>query len=273
MATLLCWNGDCRPADQALIGADDRSFLAGEGAFETLRVQDGRPLALPWHLERLHGTLAWLGWPDRLGEATVRDAATTLLHGLGLTEARLRLTVSRRPDHPMDWLLQAAPYQGPDEAQRRQGVAVVSVPDVPHPRLPHKVTSRIAYSQVDRIAREAGAFEGLFCDDAHWLEGSRTNLLAVRGDYLLVGDGRVVLPGIARRAILKGAATVGLRPQHAAIPRWATPAIDGLFLTNSLIGVLPVRAVDGEAVAVPPEALAAVQEAYRLGMALADVEP
>jgi branched-subunit amino acid aminotransferase/4-amino-4-deoxychorismate lyase len=269
MASTVCWNGVCLSADQPLIRPDDRSFLAGDGAFETMQVQDGRLQALPWHLERLHTTIAWLGWPDRLSSEQVRTATATLLAHAGLAEARVRLTVSRHPDRSMDWLLQAASHTGPSDAQRRQGVAVITAADIPHPRLPHKVTSRIANSQADRLAREAGAYEALFCDDGVWLEGSRTNLVALRGDRLIVGDARIILPGIARRALLTAAPQVGLRLVHTGIDRWATSAYDGLFLTNSLIGVLPVCRIDDEPVAVQAEATARLQEAYRLGLAVA----
>jgi branched-subunit amino acid aminotransferase/4-amino-4-deoxychorismate lyase len=268
MATYLSWNGTCLSADQPLIMADNRSFLAGEGAFETMLARQGRLQALPWHLERLHGTLDWLGWRERLTADAVQQAVTDLLAHQGLDTARIRLTVSRNASGPLDWLLQASPYREPDSDQR-QGVAVITVADVPHPRLPHKLTSRIAYVQADRLAREAGAYEALFCDNEIWLEGSRTNVLAVRGEQLVVGDARVILPGIARRAIKAGAAQVGLRVSHTGIERWATRGYDGLYLTNSLIGLLPVRLVDGDAVPVQPELTARLQEAYRLGLAMA----
>ncbi len=272
MATDLAWDGICQAADQPLIRADDRSYLAGEGAFETLRVTAGHVQALPWHLERLHGTLAWLGWPERLDVAQVRRTATELLARNGLTGARLRLTVSRDPQG-LHWLLQAVAYQPPAEALGRDGVAVISVADVAHPRLPHKLTSRAAYAVVDRLAKEAGVYEGLFCDGETWLEGSRTNLLALRGDQLFVGDGRLILPGIARRAIIAAAGRSDLRLSHVGVDRWATTGYDGLFLTNSLIGVLPVCAVDGEAVAVSARATRRLREALQWGLAQAMALP
>jgi branched-chain amino acid aminotransferase len=52
-AELACIDGQTMPADEARIPATDEGLLRGDGAFEVIRVYDGRPFAVADHLDRL----------------------------------------------------------------------------------------------------------------------------------------------------------------------------------------------------------------------------
>ena len=52
-AELACVDGRTMPAQEATIPATDEGLLRGDGAFEVIRVYDGRPFAVPDHLDRL----------------------------------------------------------------------------------------------------------------------------------------------------------------------------------------------------------------------------
>ncbi len=52
-AELACLDGTVAPAGQARIEVTDEGFLRGDGAFEVVRVYDGRPFALGEHLDRM----------------------------------------------------------------------------------------------------------------------------------------------------------------------------------------------------------------------------
>ena len=68
----------------------------GDGVFETLRVYGGTPFAWLRHYERLVSSATGLGLavPDR---ADLRRAADQVLVANGLSEARLRITVTGGP--------------------------------------------------------------------------------------------------------------------------------------------------------------------------------
>ncbi|MBC7545935.1 MAG: aminotransferase class IV [Candidatus Sericytochromatia bacterium] len=264
MASFVYLNGACISADQPAIAPHDRGFLLGEGAYETMRVAAGRTLALSRHLGRLNRTLIRLGIPLTLAEPDLNEAIAMLLKANGHEDARLRLTVSRgeRDDRPT-LLISAMPYAAPPEAAYAVGVAAVTVADVPHPRLPWKTTSHLAYDLVGRQAQTVGAYEGLFLEGDTWIEGSRTNLIARIGDDLLVGDSPFALPGISREALIAGAAAQGFTVRSVAVCPIDIAGYDGLYLTNALIEVLPVRSVDGQPVANKGAALVRLRNAYR----------
>jgi branched-chain amino acid aminotransferase len=57
---LACLDGRIGPAAEATIPATDEGLLRGFGAFEVIRVYDGRPFALDEHLDRLERSAAGL---------------------------------------------------------------------------------------------------------------------------------------------------------------------------------------------------------------------
>jgi branched-chain amino acid aminotransferase len=61
---LACIDGRTMPAREATIPATDEGFLRGDGAFEVIRVYDGKPFAVRDHLDRLARSAANLRLDD-----------------------------------------------------------------------------------------------------------------------------------------------------------------------------------------------------------------
>ena len=66
-------DGEIMPAAEATIPATDEGLLRGDGAFEVLRVYDGKPYAMEDHMHRLERSAANLRLPIDL-EAVRADA-------------------------------------------------------------------------------------------------------------------------------------------------------------------------------------------------------
>ena len=63
-AELASVDGRVMPAEEATIPATDEGLLRGDGAFEVIRIYDGRPFALGDHLDRLERSSANLRLPE-----------------------------------------------------------------------------------------------------------------------------------------------------------------------------------------------------------------
>jgi branched-chain amino acid aminotransferase len=72
-AELGCLNGAIAPAAETVVPATDEGLLRGDGAFEVVRVYDGRPFALADHFDRLERSAANL----RLGGGVPRQELET----------------------------------------------------------------------------------------------------------------------------------------------------------------------------------------------------
>jgi branched-chain amino acid aminotransferase len=76
-----------------MISVYDDGLLRGDGAYEVIRIYQGRPHALREHLDRLHGSATRLGitW-DR---AAVVEDMRKLLRGYDAVETCLRVVLTR----------------------------------------------------------------------------------------------------------------------------------------------------------------------------------
>jgi branched-chain amino acid aminotransferase len=256
MSSIVYWNGRLVAAEEVRLAPDDAGLLHGDGLFETLRVDAGRARDVAAHLDRLLAGLVRLevALPEdreALAAAVARVAAEA-----PRPTARLRLTVTRgviggsgvRADDEPTRLIQAWPYQPPDPEAYRSGVAalLLSGPWLPArgPLTGLKSLSYGACRLAARRAEAAGCWDALLANEAGRLAGgARSNLaLALDGEIVTppLADGS--LPGTVRRRLLEAGALAerSLGPDDLA--RAAR-----LFLLNSLVGVLPVGRVVGEA--------------------------
>jgi branched-chain amino acid aminotransferase len=75
---LACLDGRIMPSAEATVPATDDGFLRGDGAFEVIRVYEGKPFALIEHLDRLENSARGLRLEDVPREAFERESAELL---------------------------------------------------------------------------------------------------------------------------------------------------------------------------------------------------
>jgi aminodeoxychorismate lyase len=88
-------NGRLVPSDQALVSVMDRGFLYGDGLFETIRVYHGVPFCWRQHIERLKRGAGYLKIRLAYSTSELRDLTSRLLEHNQLTEAVIRITLTR----------------------------------------------------------------------------------------------------------------------------------------------------------------------------------
>ncbi len=90
-------NGSIAPAAQTTVAVTDEGFLRGDGAFEVIRVYDGRPFALAEHLARMERSAANLRLPGPFPRAEYEREVSALLEarGAGAFDGCLRLVFTR----------------------------------------------------------------------------------------------------------------------------------------------------------------------------------
>ncbi len=250
-------NGQLVAADAACVSVFDSGFTQGIGLFETMRAVGGRIFRLDRHLERLRGSAGRLGWtvipePDEL-----RNAVRQVVRATGNADARVRLTVTtgsvrEAGDGPpaLTVVATAAPGGAYPEACYQSGVTVVigkryrqSAHD---PTAGHKTTSYFARMTALREAYLAQAFESLwFTPEDMLAEGSISSVFLVLNECLVTPPLETpVLPGVTRGAVLELAAREGIAVAERPVTVDEVLDADELFLTNSMMGVMPVVRIE-----------------------------
>ena len=248
----MVWLSGCIvAASQARIDPADRGFTLGDGLFETIRAACGEPLHVARHLARLREGAEVLRIPVPYDDEELDTALREVLGANELTDAALRLTLTRGPA-PRGVLppvtssptllitageLPAAPFAARLIVARRTRRNEAS-------RL-----SRIkTLNYLDNIMARIEAADA-FADDALLLntrgnlaEATAANVfLFIAGAWVTppVADG--ALPGIARALVLES----GMAHEES-LPRGAWERAEAGFLTNAL-GMRPIAKINGRA--------------------------
>ena len=222
--------------------------MFGAGLFTTLRVHGGKLMFWDQHWARLTHSAAELGLPVGQNEKAAKLRARLLLLTNGVQEGVLKLTVMSGPDGGPIELLQTRPlpYSDADYARgfrlksfRCEGPAGGILGR-------HKTLNYFAHLRAKRAARAEGFDEALWMHtDGRLLEGATTNVFVVHDSVVCtppLAEG--ILPGIARKLIT---AIPSAEKLVREVPISAEFLLESeeVFITNSILGVMPVAAIDG----------------------------
>jgi branched-chain amino acid aminotransferase/para-aminobenzoate synthetase component 1 len=253
-------NDDLIPLSQARVSVEDRGFLYGDGFFETVRAEKGKVFFLREHLDRLAASAAafrlevprGIDWQDRLGRLLAAN-------GIGQGLARVKILLSRGvvPDLGLPFassptlVMWAKPYVPPSAEEYAAGWPVAVFPQGRTTFLGrHKSLNYLFYLAARQYALDLGAKEALILEaDGQVSEGAATSLVFFHNGRFFTPQSASALPGVTltvlSRALKKHGPGLGRTPTD--LPRLREA--QGLWLANSLLGLLPVAFLDGEPVA------------------------
>ena len=258
-------NGELVDAGGAHIAPNDRGFLLGDGLFETLLVLEGRPVLIDAHIARLATAAEILRIPLPLSPAALKAACADLLAANALDtapRASLRVTLTRGPgprgiavppEVSPTLLITSAPGAEPPESVR----AVISTirRNTSSPAAQLKALPYLDNVFAKEEAKLAGADEAILLDtQGHLACASVGNVFFWEGKTLVTPatDGPI-LPGITRASVLALARKLDIETEEGLIAPDRLLRAEGIFLTNSLTGLLPVKKMDGREIPAHPE--------------------
>jgi len=265
-------DGQLLSYEAAHITAGDAGLLHGAGLFETMRARNRKVFRLRQHLERLSKSAQTLSIPFSLGEAQLVEIIDELLEANDLRDARLRLTITRGDLHaataedpvpPVTFILSAAEFTPYPAGLYQKGMTVIVSQYKQNPENPltgHKATSYLDRLLALREAQQVKAGEALwFTACTNYLaEGSISNVFLVMQDGVLATppltipdktNQRLCLPGITRQAVLDVATSQNILPHERLLTINDVLAAKEIFLTNAIMGVMPVTHVEKHGVA------------------------
>jgi branched-subunit amino acid aminotransferase/4-amino-4-deoxychorismate lyase len=254
------WQGD-RFHPSADLPSADRGFRYGMSFFETVAIRSGCPVLLDAHLALLRNSLCASRWP--IPERAL-DAVAPLLESATTANHLARIYVTAGAGGPRDpvtspgILLLSEGHTPPNNRDALPDIRLVTLSQYPWPdALPGRKTGNYwpsIQSLSDAIAR--GADEAIRCDGGgEVISASMANVFAVIAGAVITppawrktdgtGGPSKTRPGVTRAWALDRAKALGLPIVERVLHSSELAEAAEIFLTNSRIGILPARQLDG----------------------------
>ncbi|HSF96606.1 MAG TPA: D-amino-acid transaminase [Thermohalobaculum sp.] len=256
MSRIVYVNGEYLPEEEAKISVFDRGFLMADGVYEVTSVLDGKLVDFGGHLARLHRSLDELRMASPVDDDEMLAIHREMVARNAVDQGLVYLQVTRgASDRDFAWaegmqpslVLFTQAKHLIDTAVARNGIKVVSQPDLRWERRDIKTVQLLYPSLAKMNAKAAGADDAWLVEDGFVTEGSSNNA------YIVTRDGTIVtrqlstdiLHGITRASVIKLAAEAQLkvieRPFTIAEAQQAVEA----FATSASGFVQPVIQIDG----------------------------
>jgi D-alanine transaminase len=249
-------NGEFVPRQDARISVMDRGFLFGDGVYEVIPAYGGRLFRLEHHLDRLDNSLQSIRMSSPLSRSEWIAIMGRLLAVESGADQSVYLQVTRGAPPERDHLfpggsdpsvfVMARPFKPRRSEIAERGVAAITLEDIRWHCCNVKAVTLLANVLLRQAAEDAGAAEAILVRQGLALEGSSTNLFAVKGGELITPPkGDALLPGITRDLVLELAQADGIPHIERDITASELAQAEEVWLTSSTREVMPVTRLNG----------------------------
>lgn len=241
-------NGKFITPEEAKISVLAPGFLYGWGLFETMRAYYGNIVYLDAHLKRMKQACVSLKIKFPYSLVKLKEVVKKIVKINGLNDAYLRITLSKSVSGT-DTLVTAQKYQPYPRQKYKQGFRayISNYRQNEHSFLARLKTSnylfyQLAYAQ----AKNQGFDEAIILNNRGYIsEGSRSNIFLIKDKALFTPALECgCLDGITRRVIMDLAKKSRIPVYSGNFTVRDLSWADEAFLTNSLLGVMPLVAVE-----------------------------
>ncbi|MFO0792806.1 MAG: aminodeoxychorismate lyase [Candidatus Brocadiaceae bacterium] len=257
----------------------DRGFLYGDGLFETIRAYSGKPFRLADHIERLSNSAKYLDIPFLQTTQEIQNIIEQLLELNNVTDAYIRMTLSRgwsvngfipaQKCYPtfVIQVKEISLYPGP---LYKTGVSLITSPvrrSTSCPISRHKTLNYLTNYLQKKEAIHRGVHDVLVLNtDGYIAECSVSNIFIVEKGVVITPSLMAnILPGVTRKIVMELCAKNGIHVSEELFGLERVLSADEIFLTNSLMEVMPVSRIDGKPIGrgVPGVTTVTLHERYR----------
>ena len=246
----------------SVVDVGDRGFNYGDGIFETIAIHGGQPLLWDAHMRRFTRGATRLNIKAPNVSVLAQEAAILCE---GTNRGILKVVLTRgRGGHG---------YAPIAHTEPTRILRCLPAPEYPVSHWREGVRVRVCRFRLARDPQLAGIKhlnrlpqvmaraewehdydEGLMLDDGGTvIEGTKCNVFMVRRGALHTPDlEHAGVCGVAREYVLERASAIGVRVAVEPLSLDTIRAADELFLTNSLIGIWPVRQLESKTYPVGP---------------------
>lgn len=262
MAKITYLNGQFVAHENAYTHIDDRGYQFADGVYEVVLARKNKLVDWDLHCTRLRRSLGEMRIGYAFDNGTLGSLVCELMQRNSLHDAMVYIQVSRGvaprahgfPSgnvSPVVLMTAAAP-SFPAAEEYKNGVSVITLPDIRWKRRDIKTISLLPNILAKQQAAEQGAAEAIFIEsDGSITEGSASNFFIFDRDGVLRThpQNNLILGGITRDGIIKVAKEAGMKVEERAFTLAELMLCKGAFVSSTTKHVLPVTKVNGEKIA------------------------
>jgi branched-chain amino acid aminotransferase len=247
----------------AKVSVYDHGFLYGDGVFEGIRCYNGNVFMMDVHVKRLFDSANAIRLNIPMSQQQVKQAIIDTLKANGLTDAYIRLIVTRGVGNlglsPMNTLrpsiiiiTDTIEFYPPELYEK--GLEVVTCTTIRNH--PNAVSPRIkSLNYLNNIlakieALDAGVLEAIMLNHLGLVaECTGDNIFIIfRGRLLTPSTDAGILEGVTRNVVMRLAEKIGVPVAEHDITRYDLYIADECFLTGTAAEVIPVTKIDGRVI-------------------------
>jgi D-alanine transaminase len=254
MPELASVNGKICPLREAVIPAEDRGFLFGDGVYEVLRSYSGHLWSSDLHFQRLERSLSEIGI-TRCNLTQIRHWVEEAYRQCDLPEALVYFQITRGAgprshiwpeEMTPTFFLSVRPFP-PRIETRQNGASAVILPDQRWGRCDIKSINLLPNILAKHKARQLGAYEAILAGpDGRLHEGSSCAVFWINHDILYTPPlSTAILPSITRQIILEMAARLEIPACEQEIPARELASAEEVFIASTGDEITGIIQIDG----------------------------
>ncbi|MDI6800966.1 MAG: branched-chain-amino-acid transaminase [Thermodesulfovibrionales bacterium] len=246
-------------ASEAKVSVFDHGFLYGDGIYETMRVYDGVVFMLDEHIQRLFRSASFIGLDIPKNISDIKIAIYETLQANKLTNAYVRLTVSRGegpigldPDFCKEptFVIMTNEFKSYPKSYYEDGIKLIianvrrNLKEALNPQIKSLNFLNNILAKIE--AKQADVYEAIMLNVEGFIaEGTIINIFFVKDGILCTPSLECgILDGITRALVIDLAVRNGIEVREGEFTKDELYNASEVFITNTTMEVMPVCRVD-----------------------------
>lgn len=253
--------------DQPQHIGESQAMQFGSGLFETIRIQNGQPLLWAEHMNRMQRSAQALGMDGGLDMRRLEEWTMKLLNENKAERCVMKiLWFSEARERNALFYFRPLAY-GKEEREKGLNLGLSEIRRNRYSRVAGHKTLNYLENILERRHQKALGFDEaiLLNTDGQVAEGTASNVFILQDDVLITPTLACgILPGIQRQAVLDACRSEGWQCEEKSVTLEMLVHARGIYLTNSLMGFMPVSNFMGNCYDKDDSILSRVNTAIRI---------
>lgn len=241
----------------------DIQSLSPTVIYEVIRVQNGIPLFLEKHINRLQSSADMLNKKIPYSFIQFSNFLQELISENQIPTGNMKITLEYDDNAVIKQSVMGfIPHSYPSEEEYSQGVKVVS--SIDYRKNPNaKVQNDDQRTKFNELMKKENAYEVLLVHpDGYVTEGSRSNIFFIHQNSIITAPDKDILAGITRDLVIQIINQTNYSLRLETLKFSEIVKMDAAFITGTSPKVLPIKSIDSITLNLPNNIINSISEQY-----------